>query len=235
MPTEPEAKKRDAMIETQLIARDIRNPAVLAAMRAVPREAFVPAAWIEEAYDDHPLPIEHGQTISQPYIVALMAQALLLTPHDRVLEIGTGAGYSAAVLSHIAADVYTVERLAALVSATRERLRHLGYRNIHVHHGDGTLGWPQYAPYQGIVVTAGGPAIPAALRDQLAIGGRLVMPVGTSSHGQRLIRLTRRSPTQLEREEIVGVRFVPLIGAQGWSDAEAHEQTRGTEPQGDEP
>jgi protein-L-isoaspartate(D-aspartate) O-methyltransferase len=203
-------------------------------MRAVPREAFVPPEWVEEAYDDRPLPIGQGQTISQPYMVALMAQALLLTPRDRVLEIGTGTGYSAAVLSRIAAEVYTVERLASLATSARERLRRLEFYNIHVHNGDGTLGWPQYAPYHGIVVTAGGPATPVALREQLAIGGRLVMPVGTSLHGQRLIRLTRQSPTQIDQEELAGVRFVPLIGAQGWSDAEAREQELDAGPQGGE-
>lgn len=221
MTTDPEANKRNAMIETQLIARNIRDPAVLAAMHAVPREAFVPPEWVEEAYDDRPLPIAQGQTISQPYIVALMVQALFLTPHDRVLEIGTGTGYSAAVLSHIAAEVHTVERLESLAASARDRLRRLGFRNIHVHNGDGTRGWPPYAPYHCIVVTAGGPSIPAALREQLTIGGRLVMPVGASSHCQRLIRLTRRSPTQMDQEVLTGVHFVPLIGAQGWSDAEA--------------
>jgi protein-L-isoaspartate(D-aspartate) O-methyltransferase len=235
MSTEPEAKKRNAMIETQLIARSIRDAAVLAAMHAVSREAFVPPEWVEEAYDDRPLPIDQGQTISQPYMVALMAQALLLTPHDRVLEIGTGTGYSAAVLSQIAAEVYTVERLESLATSARERLRRLGFHNICVHNSDGTLGWPQYAPYHGIVVTAGGPSIPAALREQLAIGGRLVMPVGTSLHCQRLIRLTRQSPTQMDQEELVGVRFVPLIGAQGWSDVEAREQEPETGSQDSEP
>lgn len=235
MPTEPAVKRRNAMIETQLIARSIRDPAVLAAMHAVPREAFVPPEWIEAAYEDRPLPIAHGQTISQPYIVALMAQVLLLRPTDRVLEIGTGTGYSAAVLSHIAAAVYTIERLEPLATATRDRLCRLGFHNIHVLNGDGTLGWPQYAPYDGIVVTAGGPSIPAALQDQLAIGGRLVMPVGTSPSRQRLIRLTRQSSTQIDQEELVGVRFVPLIGAQGWSDAEASEQERDTDAGGEAP
>ena len=235
MALEPAAEKRKAMIETQLIARGIRDPAVIAAMYAVPRETFVPPEWIEEAYDDRPLPIAHGQTISQPYIVALMTQALLLTPQDRVLEIGTGTGYSAAVLSRIAAQVYTVERIEPLATSTRNHLRRLEFHNICVLNGDGSLGWPQYSPYNSIVVTAGGPSIPTALRDQLAIGGRLVMPVGTSSHGQRLIRLTRQSPTQMDQEELVGVRFVPLIGAQGWSHAEAHEQEHDMGSQRDEP
>jgi protein-L-isoaspartate(D-aspartate) O-methyltransferase len=235
MSTESAAKKRNAMIEMQLVARNIRDPAVLAAMHAVPRDAFVPPECIEEAYEDRPLPIAHGQTISQPYMVALMAQALLLTSQDRVLEIGAGTGYSAAVLSRIAADVYTVERLEPLATATRDRLRRLGFHNIHILNGDGTLGWPQYAPYDSIVVTAGGPSIPPALRDQLAIGGRLVMPVGTSAQCQRLIRLTRQSPTQIDQEELVEVRFVPLIGAQGWSDAEAQKQEHNSGSQEDEP
>ena len=231
MSAETSAEKRQAMIETQLVARGIHDPAVLAAMRAVLREAFVPPEWVADAYEDRPLPIAQGQTISQPYIVALMAQALLLTPHDRVLEIGTGSGYSAAVLGHIVAEVHTVERLESLASTTRDRLYQLGYHNISVHHGDGTLGWPPYAPYNGIVVTAAGPAIPAALREQLAIGGRLVIPVGKSSRCQRLVRVIRQSLTQFEQEALTGVRFVPLIGVQGWSEHEAAAPDRGPESQ----
>lgn len=210
-------KRRQSMVDTQLVARGIHDPAVLAAMRTVPREAFVPPAWADAAYDDTPLPIGDGQTISQPYIVALMTEAMQLSPDDRVLEIGTGSGYSAAVLSCIAAHVYTVERLNALVLTARRRLGRLGFTNVSVHDGNGTLGWPEHAPYDRIVVTAGGPFVPPALQNQLATGGRLIMPVGEDLDLQRLIRVTRRSETQFDQEDLGEVRFVPLIGVEGWS------------------
>lgn len=216
MPMNAFDEQRHTMVETQLAARGIHDPAVLSAMHTVPREAFVPPVWADAAYDDTPLPIGDGQTISQPYIVALMAEAMQLTPDDRVLEIGTGSGYSAAVLSCIAAHVYTVERLKSLDRSARRRLRQLGFTNVCVHYGNGTLGWPAHAPYDSIVVTAGGPSVPPALQDQLAIGGRLIMPVGETLSRQHLTRVTRRNETHFDQEDLGEVRFVPLIGAQGW-------------------
>lgn len=218
MPNDPFAAQRQAMVETQLVGRGIRDPAVLAAMRTVPREAFVPVDWMDDAYHDGPLPIAEGQTISQPYIVALMTQELQLRPHDRVLEVGTGSGYGAAVLSCIAAHLYTVERLHPLAAAARQRLRALGFHNVQVLAGNGTLGWPEHAPYDGIVVTAEGPSIPQALQAQLAIGGRLIIPVGAPKR-QHLMRVIRQSETEFEQENLGAVRFVPLIGAQGWPDS----------------
>src|SRR4030095_5801216 len=172
------AGRRQHMVERQIAARGIRDRAVLEAMRSVPREFFVPDSAVEFAYHDTPLPIEEGQTISQPYIVALMATALRLTPRDRVLEGGAGSGYAAVGLSRVAAEVYTIERHEALAALAKGRMRELGFDNVHVLHGDGTLGWPEHAPYDAIVVAAGGPSVPAALKAQLAIGGRLVIPVG---------------------------------------------------------
>ena len=212
------AERRAAMVATQIAARGVTDPAVLAAMRTVPREAFVWPEVAEFAYDDLPLPIGEGQTISQPYIVAVMTAALRPAPADRVLEIGTGSGYAAAVLHCIVKQVYTVERLETLYRLARRRLRQLGYHNVAVHHGNGTLGWPEHAPYDGIVVTAGGPTIPTALQEQLAVGGRLVIPVGAQPTHQMLVRLTRVSATEFQQEELDYVYFVPLIGAQGWAD-----------------
>lgn len=204
------------MIREHLLGRGIRDPAVLAAMRGVPREAFVDGGMQELAYEDHPLPIAGGQTISQPYIVAYMIEALQLSGTERTLEIGTGSGYAAAVLSRIVAAVHTVERLAELAASARRRLELLGYRNIVVHEGDGTLGWPEHAPYDAIVVTAGAPQVPQPLLDQLAIGGRLVIPVGSHSYLQSLVRVRRTGERDYRTEELCGVRFVPLIGAAGW-------------------
>ena len=210
---------RDRMVETQIADRGVRDPAVLAAMRKVPRESFVPEWRREDAYADEPLPIEEGQTISQPYIVAAMIEAARLRSGDRALEIGTGSGYSAAVLSTIVAEVYTVERLAGLAESARRRLAELGYANVHVRHANGTLGWPEHAPYDVIIVTAGGPHVPQALLDQLAAGGRLVMPVASERAGQRLVRITSTGEAggnRFKREELEAVAFVPLIGAEGW-------------------
>ena len=204
------------MIREDLIGRGVHDPAVLAAMREVPREAFVDEGMQELAYEDHPLPIAEGQTISQPYIVAYMTEALELAGTDRVLEIGTGSGYAAAVLSRIVTTVHTVERLGGLASSARRRLEMLGYTNIVVHEGDGTLGWPEHAPYDAIVVTAAAPKLPQPLLEQLAIGGRLVIPVGTSSDFQMLARVLRVTEHDYRTEELCGVRFVPLIGAAGW-------------------
>jgi len=206
------------MVEHQLVSRGIRDARVLTAMRTVPREAFVPGALAEFAYEDAPLPIEAAQTISQPYIVALMTAALELRPHERVLEVGTGSGYAAAILSRVAGEVYTIERHAELAEAAARRLDALGYANVHVEHGDGTLGWREHAPYDAIVVAAGGPQVPETLLAQLAVGGRLVIPIGETPRDQRLPRVRRVGPETFERDDLGGVRFVPLIGAGGWRE-----------------
>jgi protein-L-isoaspartate(D-aspartate) O-methyltransferase len=211
---------RQQMIDRDLKGRGIRDPRVLAAMAAVPREAFLPGDLEEFAYDDRPLPIAADQTISQPFIVALMAEALRLAPDDKVLEIGTGSGYAAAVLAELAARVDTIERHAELADGAREVLARLGYQNVEVRCADGTLGWPERAPYQAIVVAAGGPDLPPALLDQLAVGGRLVMPVGPARL-QKLVRVTRIARQQYRREDLGDVTFVPLVGAQGWADPAA--------------
>ncbi len=208
--------EREKMVRSQIAARGVRDPAVLDAMRAVPREAFLPAELAEFAYHDAPLPIEKGQTISQPYIVALMTEALQLRPSDRVLEIGTGSGYAAAILGSIAREVYTVERHEDLATIASRHLRDLGLNNVNVLHGDGTLGWPEHAPFDAIVVAAGGPKVPSALLEQLGVGGRLVIPVGEEKDLQTLLRVTRAPDGSLREEDLGGVRFVPLIGAQGW-------------------
>lgn len=210
------AAQREQMVRQQIEERGIHDPAVLAAMRAVPREQFVLEPHRPYAYDDNPLPIPANQTISQPYIVAYMVAALHLRPVDRVLEIGAGSGYAAAVLSRIVAAVYTVERHAGLADFARQRLSRLGYDNVYVRHADGTHGWPEHAPYDGIVVAAGGPSVPGSLRAQLAVGGRLVMPVGRSRSRQHLVRLTRRAESEYREESLAPVAFVPLIGDEGW-------------------
>lgn len=211
---------REKMVVRQIQERGLVDPAVLAAMREVPRECFVLEKYWDYAYDDRPLPIPEGQTISQPYVVALMIAMLKLKPNDRVLEIGTGSGYAAAILSRLVAEVHTVERIAALVDFARQNLLAAGYTNVFVHHGDGTLGWRDNAPYNGIVVAAGGPDIPQSLRDQLAIGGRLVIPIGREQRAQRLVRLTRLGEKEYKRENLSHVRFVPLIGKEGWEKEE---------------
>jgi protein-L-isoaspartate(D-aspartate) O-methyltransferase len=209
---------RERMVRGQIAARGIRDRAVLEAMASVPREAFLPPQLTEFAYEDAPLPIAQGQTISQPYIVALMTAALELKPGDRVLEIGTGSGYAAAVLGRVAREVYTVERHGELAATAANRLRELGFDNVHVLHGDGTLGWAAHAPYDAIVVAAGGPQVPPALVKQLAVGGRLVIPIGEDRGLQALTRVTRQADGTLRREDLGDVRFVPLIGAQGWDE-----------------
>lgn len=214
-----QTRERQRMVERHLIGRGIRDPAVLEGMRTVPREAFVAAELAEFAYEDAPLPIEAGQTISQPYMVASMAAALELRPSDRVLEVGTGSGYAAAVLSRIAREVYTVERHEELALAASRRLARLGYTNVHVQHGDGTLGWAEHAPYDAIVVAAGGPDVPKALLDQLAPGGRLVIPIGETPREQDLVRVRRHQDGTFDRDDLGAVRFVPLIGAEGWKEA----------------
>jgi protein-L-isoaspartate(D-aspartate) O-methyltransferase len=210
--------QRHRMLNEHLIGRGIADPAVLAAMMLVPREEFVPPRLREYAYDDYPLPIEEGQTISQPYIVAYMTEALELSKEDSVLEIGTGSGYAAAVLSRIASTVYSVERFGNLARTAVERFQKLGYSNIHVLEGDGTLGWPEYAPYNAIVVTAGAPEIPKPLLAQLAMEGRLVIPVGPNPFDQDLVRVRRSGTDNFAREVLCGVRFVPLVGIHGWKE-----------------
>ncbi|RJQ83623.1 MAG: protein-L-isoaspartate(D-aspartate) O-methyltransferase [Desulfobacteraceae bacterium] len=209
---------RHRMIENHLKARGIADAAVLQAMREVPREEFVPDHLMEFAYEDSPLPIGEGQTISQPYIVAAMTAFLELSKSDRVLEIGTGSGYAAAVLSRIVQQVYTIERHESLIESARERFSRLGYRNIEVIQADGTLGLPDRAPFDAIVVTAAAPHIPEPLKKQLAVGARLVIPVGSSSRAQELMRVRRISEDEFSSEDLAPVRFVPLIGAAGWKD-----------------
>jgi protein-L-isoaspartate(D-aspartate) O-methyltransferase len=210
-------RARDRMIVSHLSRRGIKSPDVLEAMRLVPREAFVDPGFEEFAYEDSALSIGHGQTISQPYIVALMTERAEVQPGDTVLEIGTGSGYAAAVLSRIAAHVYTIERHAGLAKAAQRRFADLGYRNIDVRIGDGTTGWPEAGPFDAILVAAAGPAVPQALKEQLDLGGHLVIPVGPPEE-QRLVRITRVNATTFEEQDLGGVRFVPLVGEEGWSE-----------------
>jgi protein-L-isoaspartate(D-aspartate) O-methyltransferase len=220
------------MVELHLARRGIRDPKILDAFGSIPREEFVPADLAEFAYEDTPLPIGDGQTISQPYIVALTIEALGLHGGERVLEIGTGSGYAAALLGRIAAEVFTVERIESLATMARDRLQRLGFGNVEVRHGDGSLGWPEHAPYDAIAVAAGGPKVPEALVAQLAIGGRLVIPVGADVTQQRLVRVIRESATEVREETLADVRFVPLIGEQGWAERPevlgAPQRSRGT-------
>jgi len=208
--------QRDRMVASQVEARGVTDPLVLKAMRAVPREAFVPAALACLAYEDGALAIGHGRTMSPPYVVAVMAAAADVAPGARVLEIGTGSGYGAAVLSRIAAEVCTVERVGALADEARRRLAALGYDNIHVVHGDGSLGCPEHARYDAIVVTVGGPRVPKTLLHQIAVGGRLVMPIG-SPGGERLVRVVRTEEHEYEYTDLEQVVRVPLAGTECWS------------------
>lgn len=203
------------MVAEQIVGRGITDTAVIRAMRTVPREHFVPPEYREFAYSDGPLPIPAEQTISQPYVVALMISLLRLQPTDKVLEIGTGSGYAAAVLSRIVREVYTVERHADLVAYAQERLADLGYDNVFIRHGDGSLGWPEHAPYDGIIVAAGGPKVPQPLKEQLAVGGRLVMPVGKRT-SQSLVLVERLGEDKFRQKRLQGVRFVPLLGEEGY-------------------
>jgi protein-L-isoaspartate(D-aspartate) O-methyltransferase len=210
------ADARQRMVERQLAARGIDDPYVLSAMAEAPREAFVPRGLEAFAYEDSPLPIEAGQTISQPFIVGLMIQAAAIRPGERVLEVGAGSGYAAAVISRIAAEVYAIERHGVLTRLAQARLDRLGYHNVHLKTGDGTRGWPQKAPFDAILASAGAPSVPQTWKDQLAIGGRLVMPVGDEPRWQRLVKLARLSETEFAGEDLGEVAFVPLIGEHGW-------------------
>jgi protein-L-isoaspartate(D-aspartate) O-methyltransferase len=213
------ASEREAMVERQLRRRGITEPDILDAFRAVPREAFISDEYAHLAYGDHPLPIEAGQTISQPYIVALMIQAGAIGSGDKVLEVGAGSGYAAAVISRIAGRVVGIERQHDLVDVAHDRLRRLGYANVAIVEGDGTKGWPREAPYDAILAAASGSHIPESLVSQLTPGGRLVMPIGEPGWVQELVKVTKREDGLLKTENLGGVRFVPLIGEEGWSDA----------------
>jgi protein-L-isoaspartate(D-aspartate) O-methyltransferase len=212
------AAARAHMVDEQIARRGVSDAGVLAAMRETPREAFVPEALKARAYDDGPLPIEAGQTISQPYVVAIMIEAAALGPADRVLEIGAGSGYAAAIMSRIAGQVFAIERHQELADLASERLKALGCDNVEVRAGDGTHGWPEAAPFDAIIASAGAPAIPQTLKEQLDIGGRLVMPVGDTPRAQTLIKVTRTSATTFLEEDLGAVAFVPLIGAHGWKE-----------------
>lgn len=206
--------ERNRMVEEQLASRDITDPRVLNAMRSVPRHRFVEAGQEDLAYTDQPLPIGWQQTISQPYIVALMTQALELSPEDKVLEIGTGSGYQAAVLAELARTVYTIEKVESLLQRAQAILETLGYDNIVSKLHNGTQGWPEHAPYDAIMVTAGAPEIPRPLLDQMKEGGRMVIPVGDQTL-QEMLKVTRQNGN-VQMEKIGGCRFVPLRGEHGW-------------------
>jgi protein-L-isoaspartate(D-aspartate) O-methyltransferase len=209
-------KARERMVETQIAARGVHDERVLDAMRKVPRHLFVDEALRDQAYSDHPLPIAEKQTISQPYIVALMTESLELKGAEKVLEIGTGSGYQSAILAELADRVFSIERYPELAYRANSILRKLGYQNVIVRVGDGSLGWPDDAPFDGIVVTAGTPKIPQPLIDQMAMGGRLVVPVG-DRFGQDLI-LVRRVAEGIKKTNLGGVRFVDLVGKWGWKE-----------------
>ncbi len=216
-PTPRFAEWRERMVDEQLRERGMRDERVLQAMRTVPREEFVDKYLRDRAYDDGPLPIGFGQTISQPFTVAFMCEALQLTGTERVLEIGTGSGYAAAVLSLLAHEVFTIERIPALAEQARQRLDRLEFHNVHVAAGDGTLGLPEHAPYGAIVVTAGAATLPHPYLEQLAVGGRIVIPVGGYPFGQTMYRYTKQ-PEGVQVEDLGGFAFVPLIGHYGWND-----------------
>jgi protein-L-isoaspartate(D-aspartate) O-methyltransferase len=211
-------RARDRMVDVHIARRGVRDRRVLAAMREVPREAFVEPGYEEFAYEDGALPIGEGQTISQPYIVALMIEAAEIEPDDEVLEVGAGSGYAAAVISRIARRVYAIERHPSLARAARRRFTDLEYDNIELRVGDGSQGWPEAAPFDAIVVSAGGPGVPPALKEQLAIGGRLLIPVGERTVGQRLLKVTRLAADRYDTDDVGAVTFVPLIGEQGWAE-----------------
>ncbi|HEY6047515.1 MAG TPA: protein-L-isoaspartate(D-aspartate) O-methyltransferase [Sphingomicrobium sp.] len=213
------AAEREAMVERHLRRRGITEKPIIDAFLEVPREKFVSPEYEHLAYGDHPLPIEAGQTISQPYIVALMTQAAAIKAGDKVLEVGAGSGYAAAVISRIAGRVIGIERQHDLVEIAQERLQRLGYDNVTIIEGDGTKGCPEEAPFDAILAAASGSHVPRALIQQLADGGRIVMPLGDPGWVQELVKVTKRPGGELIRESLGGVRFVPLIGEEGWKDA----------------
>ena len=213
-------REREAMVERQLRRRGIDEKAIIDAFLAVPRESFVSPEYAHLAYGDHPLPIEAGQTISQPYIVALMIQTAGIGQGDHVLEVGAGSGYAAAVISRIATKVIAIERQHDLVDVARERLGRLGYDNVEIVEGDGTKGCPDHAPFDAILAAASGSHVPRPLIEQLAPNGRIVMPVGDPGWVQELVKVTKQEDGILKQENLGGVRFVPLIGEEGWSDAD---------------
>jgi protein-L-isoaspartate(D-aspartate) O-methyltransferase len=212
--------ERDRMVEFQIAGRGIRDERLLRAMRLVPRERFVDEQLAPFAHDDGALPIGAGQTVSQPFMVAWMIQAAGVGPNNKVLEVGTGSGYAAAVLAQVAASVHSIERLESLTRAARERLDALGYPGIHLRTGDGTVGWPEAGPFDAILVAAAGPEVPEPLKQQLRLGGRLLMPLDLGNPGveQQLLRVVRRGDDAFEQEVLGGVAFVPLIGRHGWSE-----------------
>jgi protein-L-isoaspartate(D-aspartate) O-methyltransferase len=212
------AAEREAMVERQIASRGIRDPTILEAFRSVPREEFLAQDYRDIAYGDHPLPIEAGQTISQPYIVALMIQAAEMKFGDRVLEIGAGSGYAAAVMSRIAGEVIAIERQPDLVKSAQERMQRLGFDNVRIVEADGTRGWAADAPYDAILAAASGSHVPPAWLEQLADGGRIVMPVGEPGWVQKLVKVTKGPGGKRITEDLGAVRFVPLIGEEGWSD-----------------
>lgn len=208
--TTPEKEREEAVAAT-IVGRGIKDRRVIEAMRTVPRELFVPPALRAAAYTDKPLPIGSGQTISQPYIVAFMAEAMLLTGTEKVLEVGAGSGYAAAILSRLASRVFAIERVAELAQMAKDNLAAAGIGNVEIRHDDGSRGWPEQAPFDAILVSAGAEEIPRALLDQLAIGGRLVLPVDKNGNGQELVRVTRKGKVEYHQEDLADVRFVPLI------------------------
>ena len=212
------ASLRERMIREQIAGRGIADPRILEAFRQVPRHLFVTGIEPEQAYGDHPLPIEAEQTISQPYIVALMIEAAEIGPESRVLEVGAGSGYAAAVISRIAAQVIGIERQPELAAIARQRLAAIGYENVAIVEGDGTTGWPAGAPYDAILAAAAGSHVPQALVGQLRPGGRIVMPVGDAGAVQQLVKVTRHEDGSLQQSDLGPVRFVPLIGEEGWND-----------------
>jgi protein-L-isoaspartate(D-aspartate) O-methyltransferase len=218
------ARAREQMVEKQIARRGVRDPRVLKAMGEVPREDFVSRALRDFAYDDAPLPIGEDQTISQPYIVGLMIQTAAVKPGDKVLEVGAGSGYAAAALSRIAAKVYAIERRPALAEAARKRHSELGYDNVDLRVGDGAHGLDEAAPFDAILVSAGGESVPPRLKEQLVVGGRLVIPVGSQGNGQRLLRITRRSAEEYEAEDFGAVSFVPLIVPENEGDGTKSER-----------
>ena len=211
------ATLRERMVDRQIAARGLDDPALLAAFRAVPREDFISGDYADHAYQDSPLPIESEQTISQPYIVALTIHAAGIKAGDKVLEVGAGSGYAAAVIGQIAKDVIAIERHHELVELAQQRMRRLGYDNIRIVEGDGTLGWPEEAPFDAIVAAASGSHIPQCWIAQLKPGGRIVIPIGGPHEAQTLVKVTKQDDGSLKQEDLGGVRFVPLIGAEGFA------------------